>query len=519
MPEDELRRAIRATLMPGFSGPVLPGWMAAELSAGLGSVCLFSTNVDDPAQLLRLTAAIHGVSPAALVAIDEEGGDVTRLHHREGSLHPSAAYLGSLDDAVLTEAIGASIGSELLAAGVDLNLAPDADVNSTPLNPVIGVRSFGADPVLVARHVAAYTRGLQGAGVGAVAKHFPGHGDTTTDSHRELPTIVVDAALLASRELVPFRAAVAAGTLGVMTSHILVPAIDPELPATLSAAVLGLLRDELGFAGAIISDALDMAGASAGRGIPEAAVLALAAGVDLLCIGPDNSADQLADIVDHVLGAVRAGRLSEQRLLDAAARVAALSAGVAALRDASFVPHEAPQGTSSPRSLRSSGRGTNPERHEGVVLSLPKGPPPLSPKGFCLRGAIAPLTAPVFLRLESPANIAAGDTAWGVGEHLADELEHRLPGAVCATAATLESVATVLAAHPDRPLVVQGRDLARVDFLARAATLVKERRPDAVLVEMGWPQLPGVPPVDIVTYGGGRGAAICLITLLAEGAR
>ncbi len=162
---------------------------------------------------------------------------------------------------------------------------------------MIGVRSFGADPALAARHVAAYTRGLQGAGAGAVAKHFPGHGDTATDSHRALPTITVDADLLAARELVPFRAAVAAGTLGVMTSHILLPAIDPELPATLSAPVLRLLRDDLGFTGAIVSDALDMAGASKGRGIPEAAVLALAAGVDLLCIGTDNTADQLAG--DH----------------------------------------------------------------------------------------------------------------------------------------------------------------------------------------------------------------------------
>ncbi len=484
----DLRRAIRATLMPGFDGPVLPDWLATELSAGLGSVCLFGTNIVDPDQLRGLTAAIHAAGPTALVAIDEEGGDVTRLHHREGSLYPSAAYLGSLDDVDVTARAAAGIGAELVAAGVDLNLAPVADVNSNPFNPVIGIRSFGAEPELAARHVAAYTRGLQGAGIGAVAKHFPGHGDTATDSHRELPTITADAAQLASRELVPFRAAVAAGTLGVMTSHILVPAIDPDLPATLSAPVLRLLRDDLGFTGAIVSDALDMAGASRGRGIPEAAVLALAAGVDLLCIGTDNSADQLAGIVDHVAEAVRAGRLSEARVQDAAGRVAALSAGVRALRAEPLV---------------------------GRVET-----PPLSPAGFWLRGPIAPLVAPVLLRLDSVANIAAGEeTVWGVDEHLADELGTHLPGATCVTAATLDEVDAVLAAHPDRPLVVQGRDLARVEFLARASTLVKNRRPDAVLVELGWPQPPGVPPVDIATYGAGRGAAICLITLLSEGAR
>ncbi len=489
----DLRRAVRATLMPGFEGPALPGWLATELAGGLGSVCLFGTNVVSPAQVRQLTAAIHAASPAALVAIDEEGGDVTRLHHGEGSLHPSAAYLGSLDDLDVTRAVAADIGAQLVAAGVDLNLAPVADVNSNPLNPVIGVRSFGADPALAARHVAAYTRGLQGAGAGAVAKHFPGHGDTATDSHRALPTITVDADLLAARELVPFRAAVAAGTLGVMTSHILLPAIDPELPATLSAPVLRLLREDLGFTGAIVSDALDMAGASKGRGIPEAAVLALAAGVDLLCIGTDNTAEQLADIVDHVVDAVASGRLGEARVRDAAERVARLSAGVAALRDASL---------------------------EGAVLSLTKEPPPLSPKGFWLRGTTPALTAPVFLKLDSDANIAAGeDTVWGVGEHLTGELAAQLPGATCFTAANIAEVDAILAAYPDRPLVVQGRDLGRVDFLARASMLVKDRRPDAVLVELGWPQLPGVPPVDIATYGAGRGAALCLITLLSEGSR
>jgi beta-N-acetylhexosaminidase len=491
----DLRRAIRATLMPGFDGPVLPAWLASELAAGLGSVCLFGTNVISTEQLRRLTDAIHAAGPAALVAIDEEGGDVTRLHHRDGSLHPSAAYLGSLDDVDVTQAVAADIGAQLVAAGVDLNLAPVADVNSNPLNPVIGVRSFGADPALAARHVAAYTLGLQGAGLGAVAKHFPGHGDTATDSHRALPTITVDAALLASRELVPFRAAVEAGTLGVMTSHILLPAIDPELPATLSASVLRLLRDDLGFTGAIVSDALDMAGASKGRGIPEAAVLALAAGVDLMCIGTDNTAAQLAGIVDHVLDAVRTGRLSEDRVREAAERVAALSAGVATLR-------------------------ATAQLEPSWSLSVTKGPPPLSSRGFWLREPIPALTAPVFLKLDSVANIAAGeDTVWGVGLHLAGELEAHLPGATCVTAATLADVDAVLVAHPDRPLVVQGRDLGRVVFLARASMLVKDRRPDAVLVELGWPQLPGVPPVDIATYGAGRGAAICLITLLSEGAR
>jgi beta-N-acetylhexosaminidase len=493
--DNDLRRAVNATLMPGFAGPVLPDWLAAELADGLGSVCLFSTNISDAAQLRELTDAIHDANPVAIVATDEEGGDVTRLHHREGSPYPSMAYLGQLDDGAVTEGVGLGIGAELRAAGVDLNLAPVADVNSNPANPVIGVRSFGADAALAARHVAAYTRGLQDAGTAACAKHFPGHGDTATDSHLALPTITVSAEVLAARELVPFGAAVEAGALAVMTSHILVPSIDPALPATLSATVLGLLRTDLGFTGAIVSDALDMAGASRDRGIPEAAVLALAAGCDLLCIGTDNTAEQLAEIRAHVLAAVREGRLAEERVRDAASRVRALAAGVARLREA----------------LGSDLAVNSP-------ATVP--PPALSAAGFWLRGPIRPLAAPVFLRLDSSANIAAGeDTPWGVGEHLTAELHRWLPGATCAVASDLPGVAAVLEAHPARPIIVQGRDLARVEFLAAATAMVHQRRPDALLVDLGWPVLPGEPPIDIATFGSGRGASTCLIELLAEGTR
>jgi beta-N-acetylhexosaminidase len=488
MDDLSLRRAVNATLMPGFEGPELPDWLAAELADGLGSVCLFATNIVDATQVRALTDAIHAANPAALVATDEEGGDVTRLHHATGSPYPSMAFLGRLDDLAVTEQVGLGIGAELLAAGIDLNLAPDADVNSNPRNPVIGVRSFGADAELVARHVAAYTRGLQAAGTAACAKHFPGHGDTATDSHLALPTITLDTATLARRELVPFRAAVDAGTMAVMTSHILVPSIDPALPATLSAPVLSLLRDDLGFTGAVVSDALDMAGASGdGRGIPEAAVLALAAGCDLLCIGTDNTAAQLEEIRAHVLAAVREGRLPATRLRDAAARVATLSTALGALR-----------------------------AHTGRPLG-PPAPPRLTAGGFWLRGPVQPLTQPVFLRLESTANIAAGDTVWGVGEHLRAELDRLLPGSTCASASDLAAVAGILDATAQRPLVVQGRDLARVPFLVAATAMVLQRRPDAVLVELGWPELPGA--IQIATYGSGRGAATCLIELLAEGAR
>lgn len=480
MTGSELSRAIGATLMPGFDGPTLPDWVATELDAGLGSVCLFDSNIAGPGQLRSLTAAIHDRRPAALIATDEEGGDVTRLHHHNGSPHPTAAFLGRQDSAEATEDTGYAIGAQLRDAGIDLNLAPDADVNSDPRNPVIGVRSFGANPRLVARHVAAYVRGAQRAGVAACAKHFPGHGDTATDSHAELPVVRADKRMLNDRELVPFVAAVEAGVLAVMTSHILVPAVDAHLPATLSPAVLGMLRQELGFSGAIVSDALDMAGASRGRGIPEAAVLALAAGVDLMCIGAGNTGEQLAAIKAHIVEAVRAGRLAESRVFEAAGRVAQLASEVARLRV-------------QPAPI--AGRGVL----DDAVL---------------WRGPLPPLAAPVIVKLDSTGNPALARTPWGIGEHLRPELDRWLPGATCVTVGDITALRRLLRAHPERGLVVQGRDLGRVRFLAEAVALVRRKRPDAVVVELGWPE-PGQSR-DVATFGAGRGVCEALVRLLGR---
>ncbi len=484
--DEQLRRAVNAVLMPGFSGPDLPGWLAGELAGGLGAVCLFGSNIVAPGQVRELTDAIHAAHPDALVATDEEGGDVTRLHHADGSPHPSMAYLGHRDDPALTRDVASRIGAELRTAGIDLNLAPVADVNSNPRNPVIGVRSFGADADLVARHVAAYVQGLQAAGVGAVAKHFPGHGDTATDSHLGLPTITADAATLRVRDLPPFDAALVAGSVAVMTSHILVPALDPRRPATFSTPVLGELRRR-GFTGAIVSDALDMAGASADRGIPEAAVLALAAGVDLLCLGSETTADLLDAVRSRILDAVGTGRLAASRVVDAAARVGAMSSELARLRAAAVDP--------------------------------PSGPLTVDPAGFWIRGPIEPVHAPVLVRLASPAGIAAGETPWGIGDHLADVVEAQLPGAAMVTVADLDALGEALQRYRGRPLVVQGRDLNRVEFLRQASGVVLRQRPDALMVELGWPDHTGPVRLDVVTFGSGRGAATGLLRLLAKGSR
>ncbi|WP_313813336.1 glycoside hydrolase family 3 N-terminal domain-containing protein [Glutamicibacter sp.] len=321
-----VRPLARRVLMPGFIGTTLPDWVAEELRAGLGSLCIYGGNIQDNQQLAALMAHVREASPQAILALDEEGGDVTRLHYRDGSNQPGNAVLGRLDDPQLTRASARAIAREMRSFGFNLNLAPDADVNTNAKNPVIGVRSFGISPHKVAMHTAAFTVGLQGEMVAACAKHFPGHGDTSTDSHLALPVVAVDPFTLAERELAPFTAAIQTGIAAIMTSHIMVPALDPQNPATFSSAILGdLLRGELGFEGVIVTDALDMAGASAETGIPVAAVRALRAGADLLCLGTDMTREDYDLVIAAITHALNDGTLDIERLRDAAARTTALA--------------------------------------------------------------------------------------------------------------------------------------------------------------------------------------------------
>ncbi len=256
-----------------------------------------------------------------LVAIDEEGGDVTRLEAATGSSYPGNAALGAVDDVELTEQVAAAMGAELSAVGVNVDLAPVADVNTNPENPVIGIRSFGADGELAARHVAAFVRGLQGSGVAACAKHFPGHGDTSEDSHHELP--VVES--IENDALLPFQAAIEADAQAIMTAHIVVRALG-DTPATMSREILHrLLREELGYDGLVMTDALEMRAISATVGVEEGAVRAIEAGADALCLGHDLFEESVQSVCDALVGAVRSGRLEESRLAEAAGRVRRVS--------------------------------------------------------------------------------------------------------------------------------------------------------------------------------------------------
>ena len=468
-PSDEARTLALQVLMPGFSGTTLPEDYRALLAEGLGGICYFGSNTaDGPARTAALSDAIRAANPHAVIAVDEEGGDVSRLHTREPSPVLGAAALGAVDDVGLTETVGGWIGAELAGAGIDLDLGPVADVNSDPRNPVIGTRSFGTDPTRVAAHVAAWTRGLQAAGVAACAKHFPGHGDTATDSHLTLPTVDVPLETLVARELVPFAAAVRAGTAAVMTSHILVPALDPDRPATLSPVVLGLLRDWLGFDGVIVSDALDMAGASSVRGIPEAAVLAIVAGCDLLCLGPDKPASLVEDVCEAIVAAIHSGRLTRQRLAEAVGRVQSMRCPAAAA--AAGTPDAARQVEAAAARLR-------------------------------VEGEVPDLAGALVVSIDTVANIAVGAVAWGlVPDRTLDPTDPVVPPTVPA----------------DVPLVVQVRDAHRhPEVLAFLASLASSGRP-AVVVEWGWPGTYDVGLATIVTLGSSGPGVTAVEQLLRE---
>jgi beta-N-acetylhexosaminidase len=475
-----LERDVAGCLLASFPGPEAPAWLLRRVEAGLGGVCLFAGNVRDRDGLAALTAALRGAREDVIVAVDEEGGDVARLEGVTGVESPGNAALGAVDDPALTEAVAGAIGAALAELGITLDLAPVVDVNANPDNPVIGVRAFGASPDLVARHGAAFVRGLQGAGTAACAKHFPGHGDTAADSHLALPAVDADLATLRARDLAPFAAAVGAGVAAVMTSHVLVPVVD-AVPATLSAPALrGLLREELGFAGAVVTDALDMAGIGGPRALGRTAPAALGAGADLLCLGPAVDEAGIEAAARAVAGAVRSGALAEERVAEAAAAAAALGR---------------PRGAgAAPRSPEAGQAGA---RRAIRVL----GPPP------------PPLRRPLVLELRPTANIAAGEAGYGVGDALAE----RDPGT---TALVLREGDPLPALNggADRPVVVVVRDAARHAWQRDAVGALVAGRPEAVVVEVGWPA--GPEPGGrtlILTHGGSRASCRAVAELLIGG--
>jgi beta-N-acetylhexosaminidase len=442
----DLERLALGTLLPSFHGPDVPDWVRRRIDDGLGGVVLFADNVP-----------LRGELDGVLVAIDEEGGDVTRL----GIPTPGNLALGVLDDVALTEEVAAEIARECASAGVNVNLAPVADVNVDDQNAAIGVRSFGADVDLVSRHTAAYVRGTQREGVAACAKHFPGHGHTREDSHKELPTLDLDLA----EPLRPFVAAIDAGVAAIMTAHICVPALS-DAPATLCDVLLhDLLRDELGFDGVVITDALEMGAISNLCGFEEAAVRALAAGADALCLGTSCGDRNVDSIREAIVGAVRRGELAEARLAEAAGRVADLASRFPVRRGG---PLGERFGTEAAR----------------AALRI-EGDPRLAEPATIIEFRPDPL-------------VAAGEQRFGLGDAL------HAHGSVVDVVRAERSGSAPLG-PPEHPLVLVLRDAHRHAWQRVAAEELLARRPDAVVVETGLPVWrPPHSGAYLVTYGAGR---------------
>ncbi len=321
----KLSAAAGQVLVGGFDGHEIPNDFEALVRDGqVGGAILFSRNLADLEQCRDLVRALRDLpAPTPLViSVDQEGGQVQRLRAPFPELPPFRSF-GQAGRKEAAWQAGALLARALRALGFHQDFAPVLDVDSNPDNPIIGDRSASPDPSLVARIGAAFIDGMQENGVAACGKHFPGHGDTDLDSHLALPRLPHDRQRLDEIELVPFRAAARADVAAIMTAHIVFSALDPHHPATLSPKVLRpLLRDELRFEGVIVSDDLEMKAIADNYGIEDSAVMAVAAGCDqlLICHQPTLVARAHRALVD----AASSGRLSADRLFDAAARVGRL---------------------------------------------------------------------------------------------------------------------------------------------------------------------------------------------------
>ncbi|GAA2874762.1 glycoside hydrolase family 3 protein [Streptosporangium fragile] len=537
----DLARLAMTVLQPGFDGTAPPDWLRRALAEGLGGTVLFARNLTGPARAAELVATLRAENPAVVIAVDEEGGAVTRLEAVTGSSWPGNRALGVGDDVERTWLVAREIGRLLAAADITLDYAPVADVNADPANPVIGVRSFGPEPELVSRHTAAWISGLQSAGVAACAKHFPGHGDTVTDSHHALPTVHASRETLAERDLPPFRTAIGAGVRAIMCGHLLVPALDPDVPATLSRRVLtGLLREELGFDGVLVTDAIEMRAVAALHPPGEIAVRALAAGADAVCAGVSSpGGESVYALRDAIVDAVRDGRLPEERLAEAASRVLALSAwyaagaparaagdprdtpgggtdiGLEAARAAMRVVAVAEDRTPPPPPGPSAPAPAPVPAAVGRSAGARQLPRPGSPQALpraAAAGSAVLAGAPLVVDIAPPPNPAVGPaTPAGIAAALAELLPGTVAHTVTAEAAELPDVT-----DRERPLVLVVHDARRhawvVDLLARAVGL----RPDAVVVETG---LPGEPTgaVYVTTNGISRASARAVAHRLTAG--
>ncbi len=336
-----LEEQIGQLFMVGFDGiNPTPDILDLIQRYHVGGVIFFTRNIGTAQQVADLTRSLQAAARAArskhplLISIDQENGMVRRLGD-DMTTFPGNMALGAIGSEQIVAEVAQATGEELKALGINMNLAPDADVNNNPANPVIGARSFGEDAEDVARLTAAAVRGYRAAGVVSTLKHFPGHGDTASDSHRALPVIPHDMRRLEAVELVPFKRGIEAGADAVMIAHIFLPALMPPdgLPATVSPAIIqGLLREQLGYAGVVITDCLEMDAITNTVGAARGAVLALQAGIDIMLVSHRYERQRAS--IEAALAAARSGELSPETIRQAAKRVLHLKQRLLSWEDA-----------------------------------------------------------------------------------------------------------------------------------------------------------------------------------------
>lgn len=453
----DIDRLILSTFSPGFGGAVVPEWIKPWLENGLGSVTLFASNTPNFETASNLISEIRSYNPDVLIAIDEEGGDVTRLFVREGSRYPTPALLGQCDDEDLTFRSYSSMGAILKSLGVDITYAPVADVVAYENNPIVGVRSFGMSSDVVNRHVLRAVQGLQSSGVSACVKHFPGHGAVLEDSHHDLPRIKLSKNDYERVHIEPFKNAIASGVSAVMIGHLIAECLDPNLPASLSSKILrDYLRSELGFKGLIVTDALDMGAIGGPSKIHESALNALTAGADLLCFsGMGDQSQFVVNSFEWIQSAFNRGEISEDSFIESSQRIGEIRV----------------------KNLESTKVEQNIDYKELI-------------SGFEVLGDVELSSSAINLvEIGTKPTIAAGDVSWGIHREL------RSVGITCEIhASDAENLAS-------KKLVVAFRDAYRDGPLLATLNRLNQRFPDAIFIDMGWPTREFEPRNLIRAYG------------------
>jgi beta-N-acetylhexosaminidase len=309
-------------LISGFEGTRLNGDVEELIRKyHVGGLILFERNFEDPEQLSRLIWDLQALAHSAplFISVDQEGGRVSRLA-APFTRFPDPCCLGKARSESLAQRFGFALGSEMRSVGINVDYAPVLDVNTNPDNPIIGNRAFSNDPEWAARLAVAFMRGFEEAGILAVGKHFPGHGDTTLDSHFDLPVVPRDRATLEQTELIPFAEAIRNGLQMIMTAHVVYPAWDEKNPATFSASILqGILRGQLGFKGLIVSDDLEMKAVQDHVPFESFVPLGIGAGVDLFMVCHDPG--KILALQEQMIRSVEEGTIPESRIAESVGRI------------------------------------------------------------------------------------------------------------------------------------------------------------------------------------------------------